>query len=248
MKRKLIQIALLLLLVLLGCYLAVASFLLSTDNEDRVVSGLSIKVMGSQRNSNLEKEVLNILRESNLNPTGKSRLLANTAIMEKTLAKSPLIDHVECFMTPSDSLRLEIYQRTPIIRILNTYQESFYLDNKGDVINRSLPEAQYLPLVTGYVSQIWAKEHLYELALFLQEDKFWSSQIEQIQVLPNHDVEITPRVGDHTIFLGPINGFQEKLRRVRAFYDRALSKIGWETYSRINVELPNQIICTKKKN
>lgn len=248
MKRKLTKIALLLLLVLLGCYLAAACLLFSTDNEDRVVSGISIKVMGSQKSSNLEKEVMNVLRESNLNPTGKSRLLANTAVMEQTLKKSPLIDHVECFLTPSDSLRLEIYQRTPIMRVLNAYQESFYLDNKGDIINRSLPEAQYLPVVTGYVNQNWAKEHLYELALYLQEDKFWSSQIEQIQVLPGGDVEITPRVGDHTIYLGSINGFQEKLRRVRAFYDRALSKIGWETYSRINVELPNQIICTKKKN
>ena len=87
---------------------------------------------------------------------------------------------------------------------------------------------------------------LYKFAVFLQNNSFWNAQVEQIHVLPSRNVELVPRVGDHLIYLGRLDNYENKLKRVKAFYEKALNQVGWNKYSRINVEFGNQIICTKK--
>ena len=87
---------------------------------------------------------------------------------------------------------------------------------------------------------------LYQFALFLQKNKFWDAQIEQINVLKGREVELVPRVGDHIVFLGKIDNYENKLERLKEFYRKGLNKVGWNKYDRISVEFGNQIICTKK--
>ena len=53
-------------------------------------------------------------------------------------------------------------------------------------------------------------------------------------------------MGNHLIYLGKLNHFESKLERVKVFYEKALNRVGWNKYSRINVEFDNQIICTKR--
>jgi len=50
------------------------------------------------------------------------------------------------------------------------------------------------------------------------------------------------------VMLPKLDGFERKLERVKAFYERGLNQVGWNKYSRINVEFSNQIICTKREN
>ena len=88
---------------------------------------------------------------------------------------------------------------------------------------------------------------LYKFGVFLQNNKFWDAQIEQINVLPNHGIELVPRVGDHLIYLGKIENFENKLHRLKIFYEKGLNQVGWNKYSRINLEFGNQIICTKRE-
>jgi len=40
---------------------------------------------------------------------------------------------------------------------------------------------------------------------------------------------------------------EDKLTRLKLFYQKALPKVGWEKYSSINVKYRKQIICTKKE-
>ena len=81
----------------------------------------------------------------------------------------------------------------------------------------------------------------------VENDKFWNAQIEQINVTPTREIELVPRVGDHVVFLGKIDNFEEKLGRLKIFYEKALNKVGWNKYERINLEFSNQIICTKRE-
>lgn len=88
---------------------------------------------------------------------------------------------------------------------------------------------------------------LKELNECLQNDPFWNNQIEQIHVTPTQELELVPRVGDHIVFLGKPKEIKDKLEKLKAFYVKALNKVGWNKYSRINLEFSNQIICTKKE-
>ena len=89
-----------------------------------------------------------------------------------------------------------------------------------------------------------------------------TNQIEQINVLADRGIELVPRVGDHVIYIGclPQNAaaadrdveikefVNRKLERVDKFYRYGLSVAGWDSYSYINVEFDNQIICKRRNN
>ncbi len=53
-------------------------------------------------------------------------------------------------------------------------------------------------------------------------------------------------MGEHIIYLGQPENIAGKLTRVEKFYKYGLNKVGWNKYSRINVEFDNQIICKKR--
>ena len=63
---------------------------------------------------------------------------------------------------------------------------------------------------------------------------------------PDQEVELVPRVGNHRIMLGTLEGFEEQLAYLKLFYEQAIPKMGWEKYSMINLKYKNQIVCTKK--
>ena len=104
----------------------------------------------------------------------------------------------------------------------------------------------HVPIATGYMEKEFAENELYEFALFLQDNEFWNNQIEQICVFPNKEVELIPRVGRFRIVLGSLDDFEEKLNKLRLFYDQAIPKVGWDKYSVIDLKYKNQIVCTKK--
>ena len=102
-------------------------------------------------------------------------------------------------------------------------------------------------IVTGNVEKSFAMKDLYKFGVFLQNNKFWEAQIVQINVLPGKEIELVPRVGNHIIYLGKLEHFEDKLKRLKTFYEKGLNQVGWNKYSRISLEFGNQIICTKKK-
>lgn len=193
------------------------------------------------------RTVADILKQKKLNPIGKDIDSVSTLSLERELSQHPLIDNVECYKTPSGKIHIDIRQKSPVLRVFNSHGENFLVDNKGSIMPLVASNAFHLPVVTGQATRTFCASKLYELGVFLQHDAFWKAQIEQINVLAGGNIEIVPRVGNHIIYLGQLDDYEKKLHRVEKFYTKALNKIGWNKYERINVELSNQIICTKRK-
>lgn len=193
-----------------------------------------------------KKEVTNILQKQGLNPIGKELDAVCTQKMEELLSQHSLIDQVECYKVPNGKIHVEVSQRIPILRIMNNRGENYFVDNKGIIMPSDAKCVARLAIVTGNVEKSFATRELYKFALFLQHNSFWNAQIEQINVLKNNNVELVPRVGNHIIYLGKLTDYEKKLARVKTFYEKGLNRVGWNKYSRINVEFSNQVICTKK--
>ncbi|KAA6324258.1 hypothetical protein EZS27_026394 [termite gut metagenome] len=193
-----------------------------------------------------KRDITDMLQKANLNPKDKPMDVINTSFIEKTLSKHILIDRVECYKTLSGKLCIEINQRIPILRIMSNTGENYYIDNKGKVMPMNVRCIAHLPVVTGDVDKTFAMNELYQLGLFLYHNTFWDAQIEQINVLPKGEIELVPRVGEHIIFFGDTNRLEQKFERLKTFYLKALNKVGWNKYSRINLEFENQIVCTKR--
>lgn len=192
-------------------------------------------------------ELQGILERKGIYPIGKQMKSISTKSLERELGKHPLIDEAECYKTPSGKVCVEVTQRIPILRIMSANGENYYIDNKGKIMPLEAKCVAHLAIVTGNVEKSFAMRDLYKFGVFLQNNKFWDAQIEQINVLPNHGIELVPRVGDHLIYLGKIENFENKLHRLKIFYEKGLNQVGWNKYSRINLEFGNQIICTKRE-
>jgi cell division protein FtsQ len=191
-------------------------------------------------------EVIETLKRHNINPIGKPIDEVHTEILEEELVRNPLIDRVECYKTIGGDIAVEVYQRIPVLRVLPASAGDYYVDDKGTVMPPDTKCAARLPVVTGRVNEAFATGELYRFALFLQRNDFWGAQIEQINVLRDSNVELVPRVGNHIIYLGQLADYPRKLERTKLFYEKVLNRVGWEKYSRINVEFPNQIVCTRR--
>lgn len=231
--------------LLFGYMLTVAVFF-SKDRLAKKCSEVQIVVRDSlDKHFVNEKDVALILRQVGLHPVGSLLADVNTEMIENALTKNQMIRQVEAYKTPSGIVKLEIIQKMPVLRIMGD-KDNYYVDNEGKTMPVSPRYVAHVPLATGYVEKKFAMNELYKFALFLQENKFWNNQIQQINVRADDDVELIPRVGNHRIVLGSLDNFETKLDNLRLFYRQALPHVGWDKYSIINLKYKNQIVCTKK--
>lgn len=232
--------------ILLFGYIVFAAFFFGERKEDYVCRDLRIVVKDSlDKHFVNEEDVLVILRQANLNPLGKPMSEVNTDRIETELLKNEMIASVDAYKTPSGMIKLEVFQKIPILRVISV-RGNYYVDNEGGTMPVSRRYAAHVPVASGYVEKEFAMTDLYKFALFLQKNEFWNNQIEQIFVHPDRDVELIPRVGSHRIMLGTFDRFEEKLENLQLFYEQAIPKVGWEKYGMINLKYKNQIVCTKK--
>lgn len=243
LKRILLSIALLLVIA----YLAIAITTFNRKPAGQVCHDMELMIKDTSNSGFItKKEIVSLLEKKDIYPVGKPMESIRCKKLEQELVKHPLIDNVECYKTPSGKVCIELRQRIPILRIMSAAGDDYYIDNKGTVMPSDAKCVAHLAIATGNVEKSFATRYLYKFGVFLQQNEFWNAQIEQIHVLPDKNIELVPRIGDQLIYLGKLDGFENKLARVKTFYEKALSKVGWNKYSRINVEFGNQIICTKR--
>lgn len=241
------KILILLTLLLICAYLIAALTVLNSKPQGAVCQGVECIIKDSIQSAFINsQEVENILKSNKLYPKGKEIDSVVCRKIETCLQEDPRIENAECYKSPTNRICIEIVQRLPILRIMSSNGERYYVDSKGKVMPETRCPA-YLPIATGNIDKNMACKELYELGLFLQKDKFWNAQIQQINVTPEKELELVPRVGNHIVFLGKSEQTEQKLSRLKAFYEKALNKVGWNKYSRISLEFNNQIICTKKE-
>ena len=243
-KRILLSIVMLALIA----YLIVAITAFNRKPADQTCRDMELVIKDTVYAGFITKEeVKGILQHKGIYPIGKKMERISTKSLERELSKHPLIDEAECYKTPSGKVCVEVTQRIPILRVMSANGQNYYLDNKGTIMPPEAKCVAHRVIVTGNVEKSFAMKDLYKFGVFLQNNPFWEAQIVQINVLPGKEIELVPRVGNHIIYLGKLEHFEDKLKRLKTFYEKGLNQVGWNKYSRISLEFGNQIICTKKK-
>ena len=247
MNKKVKHILSITAMVILLGYVVLAFVSFCPKPANAVCSGVEVRGMGRTA-SQLENsaEILSVLHRYDLDPTGRPMDEVSCEAIEDTLSRMSFVLQCECYKTVSDKVCIDITCRTPILRIMTDGGSNFYIDRDGAVVDR-LPQPVYLPIATGQVSKEFASNELCELASYLQHHHFWNSQIEQICVKSDNEVELIPRVGDHIIRFGKVENVKYKFGKLKAFYEKGLPQMGWNRYSVIDVSYGNQVIGIKKQ-
>lgn len=196
-----------------------------------------------------DKDVNDILQNRHIYPKGRRMAEVETGVIERSIAENPFVESAECYKTSAGRVCIKVIQRQPVIFVIPDGSDGYYVDARGKVI----PNTLYLSNIitaTGAISRKYATTELAEFGDFVRTNAFWDDLIAQVHVTRNRKgkemVELVPRVGDNIIYLGSIEGYPKKLRRLKVFYDKAVGTVGWNKYGTISLEYDNQIICTKR--
>lgn len=191
------------------------------------------------------EEVERLLRKSHAHPVGKPMDNIDSRALEQLLRRNPYIREATCYKTPGERVNLLISQRLPFLRIMAENGENYYIDEKGYTLD-PMGYVADLVVATGNIDKQFTRQHLVKLGRFLRDHEFWERDIVQINVDAEREIDLVPRVGNQIIHIGRPDSLERKFKNLRAFYEKVVPTVGWNKYTRINVEHTNQIICTKK--
>jgi hypothetical protein len=223
----------------------VTYFAFSNKGNEELCSEVRISIGDSIEAPFLKvRDVKYMLSKNNISPVGKPMSDINTYTIQQALEENKIVRRAICYKTPGNVLRIDIEQRNPILRVMGINGD-FYIDDRGEYMPISSNFTAHVPVASGYITKEDTKKDIYKFALFLVNNDFWRAQIDQIYVDSKGEVELVPKVGNNTIYLGDFTNFETKLDNLMIFYKKGLSKMGWNVYRTINLKYDNQVICTK---
>lgn len=243
MKRFL----LVLVIGVLFAYLVFAALYFKDNTQNKVCDNFKVLVKDSVDKQFIHsKDIELLLKRAKLHPIGKPLADINTMEMEKAISTNKLVKSVEVFTTHNGSIVASIYQRNPVLRIMSHQKGSYYIDSEREVMPISQSYTVYLPLATGYITEEFAKNELYDFVMYISADSSWDAWVDQIVVDRINKIQIVPRAGDFKVTLGTLDNYKEKLEKLSLFMDKGLNTVGWNRYSEVNLEYNNQVVCTLK--
>jgi cell division protein FtsQ len=74
-------------------------------------------------------------------------------------------------------------------------------------------------------------------------DEFWSAQITQLVIDSKGRITMLPQVGNEKIEFGTPERAEQKFSKLMVFYKEILPRMGWNRYSRVNLEYAGQIVA-----
>jgi cell division protein FtsQ len=232
-------------------------------HNSKLCNKIKVTIVDSSRYHFVTKrDIQNTILSSNGNILGKPVKEIRISEIENTMSRYGELKTAEAYLSIDGTLHIYADQRTPIMRIMPIEGGDYYLDNEGVVVRRRNLYTPRLHIIEGNINISQAMlngvsvldtsirnsilKDIYYLVNYINRDDFWSAQIDQIYVDSNDEIDLIPRVGNHTIHLGSAGDFEGKLKILSEFYDKVLPEVGWNKYSVINLAYKNQIVCRRR--
>jgi cell division protein FtsQ len=222
-----------------------------------VCKDVKIYIPGSQYFID-KQEVESILEVSSHTLIGRRMENINIHELEKKLNTNPFVEVAKVYADMDGIIWIEISQREPVLRIMNQFDQDFYVDQHGMKIPLSANFTARVLAANGFIDEPFGgkvdtlhttlAKDIFKTVSFIRQDSLWDAQIAQVYVNQNHEIELIPRVGNQRILLGNADSLEAKFHNLRVFYKQALPQVGWDAYKLINVKYANQVIGVKNDN
>jgi len=152
-------------------------------------------------------------------------------------------------------LRVNIDEREPIARVFTESGSSFYIDSSCAHLPLSDKMAIRLPVFTGFPTDNTVlrgadsglMQQVKQLSVYMTtKDTFWLAQVQQTDITPARGFEMIPVIGNHIIEFGDGSDYEAKFHRLLLFYQQVAARVGFDKYSRVDVQYKGQVVGTKK--
>ena len=251
---KYLKITLLIIVFLaVLAYVAYAFFGMKSTNPDEICDDVVFLFEEESEDAIVDStSAANMMVEADIYPKGKKMGSIDLMEIEKLLSKNVFVTSVNCYGSNNGMdvgkgrLCIKISQMVPMMLVFDNNNTHYYVDSLGNIIESDSLYAKNLMVANGEINRNYVVSTLAPFVAFVRQDDFWDSQIEQVYVEYDKNKErvvtLIPRVGDQRIFMGTLDNYENKLKRLRKFYERGLSVVGWNKYSVLNLEYDNQVV------
>lgn len=231
-------------LCVLAGYLTWSVFMLRDTRDDQPCNNVRVYVADSaSRHFIMPNEIISMLRQNDLYPNGVVIRDLDAMAIEELIGSHNLLRSAECYTTPAGDMVLALRQKEPKFRVMGVNGD-YFVDTERTPMKVTSRTASYVPVVTGTLTQELATTEIYDFVDFIEHDSFWKNQIEQIIVVGNRTVKLIPRIGSHTIILGTLERYEQKLEKLETLYTKGFNeKLGWKNYKEIDLRYDGQIVC-----
>lgn len=213
------------------------------------------------------------IAKAGLDPVGRQIDSINTSAINALITSHDFVRNVKTAVGLGGTVTVTIEQRKPLLRVITDSGYDFYYTADDHIVPAGYKSAHYVPVITGRFTPPFpttysgplnpsgnetekkSKESyifIYKLINFvryIEDNEFWKSQIVQINLIAGSqepEIELIPRVGDHVVLLGGMDGYEKKLDKLMAFYRKALPHEGWDRWNYINLKYDGQVVCSKR--
>jgi len=215
----------------------------SHKNNNRLVANLVVQFTGKE-NVYITTEMVNkllIQNQDQLYNLPKDNL--DLKEMEFLLESNDMIKSAQVYLTVNGEVRAKIEQKRPIARVYS--KAIFYIDEDGLWMPLSSQHSARVPLITGVVGKGDLKD-VYKMALKIYKDSFLRTYVTEIHQNENKEVSLRMRLLNFEILLGDLENLDQKMRNLKAFYQKAKKDKVLDIYKSVNLQFDNQVVCTKK--
>ncbi len=229
-------------LFLLGLVLFLYAFS-SFKNNSRPIENVSVQFTG-QNNVFITTEMVNkLLILSQEKPYFLHKDDIDLRELEFLLESNNMIKSAQVYLTVNGVVMAKVEQKTPIARVEN--DEMFYIDDEGFRMPLSTEHSARVPLVYGVVEDE-DLQRVYKLALAAFNDSFLKIYLTEIHQNKNKEISLKLRLLDFEVLVGNIDNLEQKLKNLKAFYQKAKKDNMLDVYKSVNLQFDNQVVCTKK--
>lgn len=219
--------------------------------------GVEIEISGVSNNFFIDdKDVLSIIKNFvGGDPKGKTLESFSLRDIENNLEKDVWIKNAELFFDNNDVLQVSVDEREPAARLFSADGNTFYIDSSLKILPLSDKFSARLPVFTGFphssnVAMKAADSNLLRSVLViseqLQADSFLMAMVDQVDITPQRNFEMIPKIGNQTIVFGDATDAAAKFKKLKLFYKQVITTAGWNRYSVINLQYKDQVVARIK--
>jgi cell division protein FtsQ len=213
-----------------------------------------------------DADVLQLLKDKQLVIQGAFLEAVNLNKIESELLNHPAVKRAEAYTSHNGRLYVKVEQRKPLYRVIDAHGNNYYIDEDGEYMPLLSSYTCRVPVATGLIHDIFSVkgmkisditkndslakvavvDDLFVLMQEIRKDAFLTALTEQLNVQEDGTIELIPKTGPESVILGSAQMVEDKLKRIKTFYTKALPAVGWNAYQTINLRYHNQIVCTPK--
>ncbi len=267
--KKVKKIALITLWSLLAAGLLISMGFVNKEQDSLLCKSLDIKVNQDGDLYFLNKmDIAELIHQRGDSIVNQPKATVNIVAIENALNSHENIADARVYVTIDGRVKVDVKQRRPLLRVINTIDDSYYIDDEGKLMPLSDKYTTRVLIANGNISDSYVMHYkrsvkdmvkdnkagknsmldeLYAMGVYIDANPFWKAQIQEIYINEDKDMELVPLAGNQKIIFGDTSAMEEKFNKLLIFYQQGLNTTGWwDKYSIINLKFKNQIVCTKK--